>query len=73
MGVKDGVGATMMMRFKFDIGDHVKMKELEWQGRVISIWFARRGVEYEIRYVFNGEYKQAYFYEDDLDEGKIPS
>lgn len=57
----------MIVDFKFDIEQRVKIKELELTGTVISLWYGRRGKEYEVRYCSNSEYKQIYFYEQDLD------
>lgn len=51
----------------FDVGTPVKIKELKIKGFVCAIYVSLKGVEYRIRYIFNGEPKELYFYAEDLE------
>lgn len=55
------------IEFKFAIGDWVKIKELNCKGRVLSLWTGRRGNEIQVRYSTDTEYKEVYFFEDELE------
>lgn len=55
------------MDLKFNIGDKIKIKELDREGRVHSIWFTKHGIEFQVRYFYNGEIKEVYFYEDEIE------
>lgn len=54
------------IEFKFNIDDIVQIKELNCSGRVISLFIGRRGIEYQVRYISPTEYKEVYFFEEDL-------
>jgi len=54
------------MDLKFVIHQRVKIKELEWEGTVKQILVSERGIQYSVRYFWNMEGKEAYFYEDEL-------
>lgn len=55
------------MDFKFNIHDKVRIDALEdLKGRVVSIWVTETGVKYEVRYFYNCDKKEVYFYEDEL-------
>jgi len=56
------------IEFKFAIEEIVRIKELNCQGRVVSLFVGRRGIEYQVRYVSPSEYKEVYFYEEDLEK-----
>jgi hypothetical protein len=56
--------------FKFAIDDYVLIKELESDGRIISIWIQKGNiVKYEVKYWINGDIKTVYLLEDEI----IPS
>jgi hypothetical protein len=57
----------MTIDYKFSIGDIVKIKELELNGRVISVWSGRRGNEIQVIYFCNGKREEVYFFEDELE------
>lgn len=55
------------MEFKFNIKDKVRIDALEdLKGVVTSIWITETGVKYEVRYFYNCDKKEVYFYEDEL-------
>ena len=55
------------MDFKFKIRDKVRIDALEGlKGKVISIWITESGTKYEVRYFYNCDKKEVYFYEDEL-------
>lgn len=56
----------MQLDTPFNIQQKVKMVELGICGTVKSIWIDSKGVSYQIRYFWNGEGKEAYFFEDEL-------
>lgn len=53
--------------FKFNIHDRVVIKELNWTGRVLTIWITEKGTQYQVRYCTNGKFECEYFYEDELE------
>lgn len=57
----------MTVNFKYSLGEVVRIKELNWPATVISLWYGKRGIEYECRYVTHSEYKQVYFFEFELE------
>ena len=65
--VEDGGGLEDV---GFEIGDKVKILELECTGRVIAILMDFYGVRVEVRYFHNGEAHNALFFEDELEEVK---
>ena len=56
----------MIIKTKFGLEQKVKIIELECLGIIIGIFYGRNGVEYNIRYFYNGEAKTVYFYENEL-------
>jgi uncharacterized protein YodC (DUF2158 family) len=50
----------------YQIGDKVQIVPLERIGRVLSVWFTKTGVQYEVRYFDNAKVELVYFYEDEL-------
>lgn len=54
------------MDLKFEINEKLKIEPLNCEGRVISIWIVKRGITYEMRYLFEGKVVTDYFYEDEL-------
>lgn len=61
----------MKINTKFNHADPVIIKELKLNGRVGSILIDKGGVSYSVRYFFNSEPKNAYFYEDELEPGEL--
>jgi len=61
----------MTLNFKFKINQRVKMKELKWHGTVKSIWVTAKSTQYQIRYFWDGEGKEVYFYEEELDPEEV--
>ena len=56
------------MDLRFAIHQRVKIKELDWHGTVKQIRVSEKGNQYQVRYFWNMEGKEAYFYEDELAE-----
>lgn len=56
-----------MLDNKFNVGDRVKIHPVEWEGRVIAVFYSRRGMEYQVRYFHNGKAELEYFFEDELE------
>lgn len=56
----------MIINFKFPIGDRVKIKIIEIEGIVLSVWVGRRGEEYQVRYCYNGKFEEIYFFEHEI-------
>ena len=61
----------MNIEIKFEIGNKVGIKPLADSkpvyGVVKSVWLTTRGIQYEIRYFWNGEAKDVYFWPDELE------
>lgn len=55
------------MNLSFNIGDKVQIPELETYGRVVSIWVQQCGIQYEVRYFLNGEAKNVFFFENEIE------
>lgn len=53
-------------RLRYEIGERVQIIPLERTGRVMTIWFTKHGVQYEVRYFDNAKTESVYFYEDEL-------
>lgn len=56
----------MTIECKFNIGDKVKIPILETTGRIKTIWYVERGLQYQVRYFIDGKVVEEYFYEDEL-------
>ena len=54
------------IEFVFNIGDRVKIKEISRIGRVVSLYYAETGDQYEVAYFNEGESKHCYFYSFEL-------
>lgn len=52
---------------KFQVGDKVKIKELDVEGIVMAAFISRRNWEYEVRYFNQGKAELVYFFENELD------
>jgi len=51
---------------KFQLKDKVKIIDLDWKGIIISILINDLGVKYNVRYFYNGDAKEIYFFEEEL-------
>jgi len=58
------------IEFEYDIGDQVFIKTLKMEGWVSSIWITDKGIKYEVRYFWNGELKEVYFYINEIAKEK---
>lgn len=58
------------LEVRYVIEDRVRIKELEIEGRVLTIWAVPQGIKYEVRYFHNGDAKTVYFFEDELEPTK---
>lgn len=54
------------INYKFAIDEIVQITALDLTGRVIGLWTGKRGNEIEVRFCANSEYKNIYFFEDEL-------
>ena len=59
--VRRGLNEKNIMKLIFNLGDKVKINELETTGRVLSIWICETGIKYEVRYFYNGDAKIYFF------------
>lgn len=55
------------MNLTFAIAQKVKVKELNRPGVVISIHITKGGPRYEVRYFWDGEAKQVYFFDWEIE------
>ena len=51
---------------EFELGQRVRIVELECTGRVMSIWIGEVGTQFKVRYFWSGEAKEVYFFADEL-------
>ena len=56
----------MKVDTRYSLLDYVKIKELQVSGRIIGIFIGIGGVEYKVRYNAPNEYKEIYFFEDEI-------
>lgn len=58
----------MQVDLKFNIKDKVRILALEdLKGRIVSIWILDNCIKYEVRYFYNCDKKEVYFYEDEIE------
>lgn len=57
----------MTIEFKFSLKDKVLIKEIQRPGNIELIQFSALGIEYRVCYWDNGDRKQVWVYEDDLE------
>ena len=57
-----------IVQLHHELGDRVKIKEIDLQGRVVSIWITSTGTKYQVRYFWNCEIQEVYFYSDELEQ-----
>lgn len=61
----------MIIESKYSLKDRVRIIALEKIiGVVVSIWFSNIGLQYEVRYFFNGESKQIYLFDFEIEAVK---
>lgn len=59
---------TDSIKLKFQLFQKVKINILEnIKGRVVSVWITKSGIKYQVRYFWNCEEKEVYFFEDELE------
>lgn len=49
------------------INKECKIKPLELKGIIIALYITKKGVEYQVRYYWNGEQKTEYFFDWEID------
>lgn len=50
------------------IETRVMIKDLHLFGIIKSIWITSQGVQYQVRYFWNSEAKETYFYKNEVEE-----
>ena len=65
ISLKEDKGTNITSEFK--IGDKVKVKPYNTEGRVASLWLKPEALLIEVRYYTDKERKYEYFYEDELE------
>lgn len=56
----------MKIDFEYRIHDSVKILALETTGRVIGLYVCLDGIQYRVRYFYNGDLKSEYFFDSEL-------
>jgi hypothetical protein len=51
---------------KFNLDEKVHIIPLDLPGRITQIAITNRGTKFEVRYFWNSEIKEGWFYEDEL-------
>ena len=58
----------MIVETKFELNQKVKIKPFSHiEGRILGFYYSHYGVKYYISYAVNFDWKEAYFYEDELE------
>ena len=61
----------MKIETEYDIGEQVVVKELKVSGVVLTILMTTRSMtQYEVRYLFNGEYHNTYLFNFEIEKAK---
>lgn len=55
-----------IIEIKFDIHEEVQIEELNSKGTVVAVYISDTGIQYNVRYFYNGEAKTVYFFEKEL-------
>jgi len=58
----------MKIETVYNINDCVSIVELERKGRIVSIFITATGMQYSVRYFWNGEANTVYFYEEEIEK-----
>jgi len=53
-------------KIQYEPGDKVYIPDLETVARVLAVWVTTYGVQYEVRFLTNGDYKKEYLFEDEI-------
>lgn len=56
----------MQVTTKFDVLQRVTIKELNCKGRIVGMYIGPQCIEYKVRYNGPNEFKEVYFFEDEL-------
>jgi hypothetical protein len=57
----------MRIEYKFYIGQKVRIIEIDHPAFVVSLYTGRRGNEIQVKYFYNGESKEVYLFENELE------
>lgn len=57
----------MIYDFKFKLHCMVKIIALGTEGVIVSIYIVDKAIQYQVRYFWQGEAKEVYFYEWELE------
>jgi len=60
------------VEFEYDIGDAVEIIALEKTGRVCSLWYGEKGLQYEVAYFFDGERHKEYLFASEIGPAAEP-
>ena len=52
-----------MIENKFNLQDKVKIIELGIEGVIVGIWVGNTGIEYKVRYIWQGIAYEVYFFD----------
>ena len=58
----------MVVDYKFDLKQDVKIKGLNVEGRIVGYYYGETGIQYQVAYFVRGEKKTTYLYPEDLDD-----
>lgn len=56
----------MEIKTHFEMSQRVRIKDLNIIGRVIAVWFESK-IQIRVRFWLNGDLKELYFFEDELE------
>lgn len=54
------------MNFKFKLKDKVEVTPLSAKGIVTALFVCEDGIQYRVRYFYEGSVRSEYFYDDEL-------
>jgi hypothetical protein len=66
------VGARMTVEFRFELKQRVLVKEIQRPGRIDMIQIDNLGVMYRVAVWDNGERKQIWLFDDEIEEFSTP-
>ena len=56
------------IEIKFSLHDIVNIVDLKIKGIVTAIWIGDKGIQYNVRYLWQGQKNEVYFYEWELEK-----
>lgn len=56
------------IQIDFNVGQKVKIKELNLTGFVKSVWITASGTQYQVRYIWEYKAEEVYFFADELEQ-----